>query len=156
MIMSLKKVFCYSVITVFLILSTIISHAQTATVRGFVYDKETGEAVLFTNVIFKGTPDGSTTNGEGLYSISKVPPGEYTLVVTCLGYDSLITAITLKADEILNKKLLLTKGSIGLRTVEVSAQKDADKTKVQVGVTKITPADLKMIPSIGGAPDLAQ
>ena len=154
--MSLKKFFCYSFIFTFFVFTSFVSQAQTATVRGFVYDKETGEAVLFTNVILKGTPYGSTTNGEGLYSISKVPPGEYTLVVTCLGYDSLITAITLKADEILNKKLLLTKGSIGLRTVEVSAQKDADKTKVQVGVTKITPADLKMIPSIGGAPDLAQ
>lgn len=156
MIMSLKKVLFYSFIFSLFILTTVISHAQTATVRGFVYDKETGETILFTNVILKGTAFGSTTNGEGLYSISKVPPGDYTLVVTCLGYDSLILPITLKADEILNKKLLLTKGSIGLKTVEVSAKKEADKTVVQVGVTKITPADLKMIPSIGGEPDLAQ
>ncbi len=154
--MSLKKVLFYSFIFSLFILTTVISHAQTATVRGFVYDKETGETILFTNVILKGTAFGSTTNGEGLYSISKVPPGDYTLVVTCLGYDSLILPITLKADEILNKKLLLTKGSIGLKTVEVSAKKEADKTVVQVGVTKITPADLKMIPSIGGEPDLAQ
>jgi len=154
--MYIKKVFCCCVVTLFLILFTTVSHAQTATVRGFVYDKETGEAILFTNVILKGTTYGSTTNAEGLYDISKVPPGDYTLIVTCLGYDSLIVPISLKADEILNKKLFITKGSVNLNTVVVSAQKEAAKTTPKVAVTKVTPTELKMVPAIGGEPDLAQ
>ncbi|MBK6831485.1 MAG: hypothetical protein IPG92_12465 [Flavobacteriales bacterium] len=30
--------------------------AQTGTIRGFLYDKETGEPLIFTNVILKGAP----------------------------------------------------------------------------------------------------
>ncbi len=154
--MSIKKVFYCSILTLVLMVSATISDAQTATVRGFVYDKETGEAILFTNVILKGTPYGSTTNSEGLYDISKVPPGDYTLIVTCLSYDSLIVQISLKADEILNKKLYLSKGSVNLNTFVVSAHNEEKKTVTQVSITKVTPTELKMVPAVGGEPDLAQ
>ena len=56
--------------------------AQTGTIRGFVYEKESGEPVLFTNVYVEGGPEdkiyGASTDVNGYFSITKVPPGEYT------------------------------------------------------------------------------
>ncbi|MEI6815935.1 MAG: TonB-dependent receptor, partial [Bacteroidota bacterium] len=121
-----------------------------------MYDKDNGEPISFTNVILKGTTYGSTTSSEGLYDISQVPPGNYILLVTYLGYDSLLVPITLKADEILNKKLFITKGSKNLNEFVISAKKEEQKQKVLIGITKITPTELKMVPSVGGEPDLAQ
>ncbi|MFM7289519.1 MAG: hypothetical protein ACKO18_09100, partial [Bacteroidota bacterium] len=36
--------------------------AQSGTLRGFVYDKATGEPILFTNVFLAGTTIGSSTD----------------------------------------------------------------------------------------------
>jgi hypothetical protein len=53
--------------------------AQTGTIRGFVYDKQTGEPIIFTNVILKGTTIGAATDVNGYYSISKVHAGQLHL-----------------------------------------------------------------------------
>ena len=75
---------------VFLFFMAAGANAQkTATVRGFVYDNATGEAVLFTNVYLKGTSIGAATDVNGYYSISKVPPGKYVLTVTSVEFDTL-------------------------------------------------------------------
>ena len=62
--------------------------AQTGNIRGFVYEKESGEPVIFCNVFLQGTTIGATTDINGMYNISKVSPGNYTLVVSYIGYDT--------------------------------------------------------------------
>jgi len=62
--------------------------AQTGTIRGFVYDEESGEPVIFTNVFLKGTTYGATTDVNGYYSISKIPAGSYTIQSSTLGFDT--------------------------------------------------------------------
>jgi hypothetical protein len=56
--------------------------AQTADIRGFVYDKKTGEPIIFTNVYLSGTTYGAATDVNGYYSISKIPAGSYTFTVS--------------------------------------------------------------------------
>ena len=129
---------------------------QTATIRGFVYEKETGEPVIFTNVYLSNTTFGSATDVNGYYIISNIPAGSYELMVTYLGYDTLRMSITLKPDEIVNKKLYLKKGSFTLETINVTADKYEMRTETRTSVVKITPKQIKQIPSIGGQPDLAQ
>ena len=52
------------------------AYSQTGTVKGFVYDKESGEPVMFTTVQLKGTSIGITTDVNGYYSVTQIPPGE--------------------------------------------------------------------------------
>ena len=134
----------------------IASYAQTASVRGFVNDLETGEPVLFCNVIIEGETIGASTDVNGFFNISDVPIGNQTILVTYIGYDTLRVNISLKKDQILTQKLELQQSSIKINTVTISADKMDQKTSVKVSVTKITPKDIKLIPSIGGEPDLAQ
>ena len=130
--------------------------AQNAEVRGFVYEKETSEPVIYTSVILRGTSFGAQTNLDGFFSITRVPPGSYTITVTSVGFDTLRMPITLNAGEIMTKKLYLAKSAIEMQEVQVSAESQEKKTDVQVSVTKITPKDIRQIPTIGGEPDLAQ
>lgn len=130
--------------------------AQVGTIRGFVYQKETGEPVLFTNVVLKGTTIGNTTDVNGYFSITQIPPGNYTLMVVSLGQDSLLENITVKAGDILTKKLYLNKANVKLNVVEISAEQEAKQTETQVSVNKIDPITIKKLPSVGGEPDLAQ
>ena len=145
-----------------LLLSTLILlfttgiFAQSGTIRGFVYNKESGEPIIFCNVSLKGTTMGAPTDVNGYFSIAKVPAGDYKIIITYLGFDSLQENIHLAAGKILTKKFDLSKSSIKLKEVKVSAERHEMKTEVKAAVIKITPKDLEMIPTIGGEPDLAQ
>lgn len=140
----------------FIIFLSISSFAQTASVRGFINDQETGEPVLFCNVIIEGKTIGASTDVNGFFNISDVPIGNQTLLVTYIGYDTLRTNITLKKNQILTTKLELKQSAVKINNVTISADKQEQKTEVKVSVTKITPKDIKLIPTIGGEPDLAQ
>lgn len=141
----------------FILFSNVISYAQqTGSVRGFLYDKENGEPVLYTPVFIKGTQFGSITDVNGFYSITNVPPGKYMLTIGAIGYDSSLVEIIVVADKVTDKQIYIKKGSVNLKTVEVSAEKEARKTEVRASVNKITPREIKSVPSIGGEPDLAQ
>lgn len=130
--------------------------SQNATIKGFVYEKETGEPVIFTNVYLKKTNIGATTDNNGYFVITQIPPGNYTLMVTYLGYDSLVMPISIKANEVINKKLYLTKAAYNLETVNISAEREEARQETKTSVIKITPKQLKQIPTIGGQADLAQ
>ena len=132
------------------------SIAQTGAIRGSVYEKETGEPVIFTNVYLKGTTYGSSSDVNGLYVISKIPTGQYTLMVTYLGYDSVSMAVEVKADEIITQNLYLSKAAVTLDVVNISAERQAARTETKTSVTKVTPKEISSIPSVGGQPDLAQ
>ncbi len=139
-----------------LLLATRGAHAQTGTIRGFVYDQSTGEPMLFTNVILKGTTIGAATDVNGYFSITRIPPGPYTILVTTLGYDTLQKAVTVVRDQIITEKLFLTKRAIQIREFEVSGEKQEAQTQVRTGLTKLTPRQIERLPTVGGTADLAQ
>lgn len=130
--------------------------AQTGTIRGFVYDKATGEPIIFTNVVLQGTTTGAATDVNGYFSISRIDPGEYTLFVTYLGYDTLTKTVNVAAGQIVTEKLFLERGAVQIREFEVSGTKQEAQTQVQMGVTKLTPRQIETMPAVGGEADLAQ
>ena len=157
----MKKPIILKAITVlsFLLFCSLISQsalAQTATVRGFVYEKKSGEPIIFTNVILKGTSIGASTDVNGFYSITKVPPGDYTIRVTSLGFETFELPVTVKGGEIINKQLYLEKSSVDLKTIDITADRQEKLTEVKVSVTKVTPKEIQQIPTVGGEADIAQ
>ena len=130
--------------------------SQTGNIRGFVYEKESGEPVIFCNVFLKGTTVGSATDINGMYNISKVNTGTYTLVVTYIGYDTTEINISVEKGRILTQNIDIKKSSVKLNEVRISAERESMKTEVKAASIKISKQDLEMIPTIGGEPDLAQ
>ncbi|MGA3014183.1 MAG: TonB-dependent receptor, partial [Bacteroidales bacterium] len=130
--------------------------AQTGIIRGFVYETESGEPVIFTNVYLYKTSIGAATDVNGYFSIMKIPPGTYTLMVSNMGFDTLQIPITIKSNDLLTKKLFLKKSTYTLGEVSISAAKENKKVEIQTSVIKITPKEIGTIPAIGGQPDLAQ
>lgn len=127
----------------------------SATIRGFVYEKSSGEPIPFTNVYLKGTTIGVNTDLNGFFTLAKVQPGNYTLLVTSLEYDTISENISLKAGDLINKKFFAVKGGIKLDEVEVTTQSTDKIENTQVSVQKIDPIVISKLPSIG-EPDLAQ
>ena len=130
--------------------------SNTGDIRGFVYDKESGEPIIFTNVYLEGTTYGGATDINGLYSINRVPEGSYVLMCTYIGYDTTRLNINIKGGVIINQKLFLNELSIELEELVVTSAKAEKESEVRISTIKITPKQMGKIPAIGGEPDLAQ
>lgn len=126
------------------------------TVKGFLKSSQSGEAVMFASVTLEGTAFGASSDVEGYFSLSRIPAGQYTLVVSSLEYETVREAIEIRDDKVLTKNLFLTGKVISLGSAEISADREEQTTQVRTSVETIRPADIKRIPSFGGAPDLVQ
>ncbi|NTW33362.1 MAG: TonB-dependent receptor plug domain-containing protein, partial [Bacteroidetes bacterium] len=130
--------------------------SQTASIKGFIKEEETGEPIIFTSIYLKGTQYGAISDVNGYYVISKVPVGTYTLMATYMGFDSLKIFLELKNGDIISQNLKLKKSNISLKEINILAGKEEFKTETKTSVVKITSKIISQIPSIGGQPDLAQ
>ena len=77
-------------------------------------------------------------------------------MVTYLGFDTIQMPVELKPDEILNKNFFIKESSVKLETVIINAERIAARTETKTSVVKITPKEIKQIPSVGGQADFAQ
>ncbi len=140
----------------FLITALVTIAQKTGTVRGFVYDTKTEEPIIFTNVFLKGTTYGASTDVNGYFLISKIPVGDYELATTFIGYDTASTAVSIKGGDVITQKLYISESAVNLSIFDVSAEKQEAQTEVKMSVVKITPKEIKSLPSIGGEADIAQ
>ena len=142
---------------VFIMMTGVLAYAQgDNSIKGFVYEKSNGEPVMFANVFLQGTTHGSTTDINGYFSITRIPDGSYTIMVTSIGYDTISEYVTVKGNQILHKKFSIEETSIQLEAVSISADKIEAKTETKTSVVYITPKTITKIPSVGGQADLAQ
>ena len=137
------------------LVSTLASVAQ-GTVKGFISSKETGEPVMFASVSLEGTNYGVSTDITGFYSLSKIPPGIYTIVVSSIEFENTKLEVEIINSKVLTKNFLLESGVIELESAEISADREEQLSTVKMSVETIRPADLKRIPSFGGQADLVQ
>ena len=86
---------------------TLVSFAQNATIRGFVYDKKNLESIPSASVSLKGTKYALATDVNGYFQLSGIAAGNYLLQVTYLGYDTIRLNIKLNPGELITKKFYL-------------------------------------------------
>jgi hypothetical protein len=130
--------------------------AQNGSIRGFVYFKKTAESAPFSTVYLQGTTHGVTTNLDGFFSLTQIPAGTYTLVISQVGHDTIREVINLKAGEIVNRKFYLTEAVIKMDEVVVEGDDTQEKLDPNVSELTITQRELKAIPTVTGEAELAQ
>ena len=128
--------------------------SQTANIRGFVYEEATGEPVIFTNVKLEGTSFGAATDVNGFFSITKLPAGTYTIVISNVSYATLKEEVTVKDGQVVNKKFHLKDGR-ELDEFVVNTEKLENKTDPKVSVVKVTKKDIQSVVTVGGEADIA-
>ncbi len=139
------------------ILLSISGFSQTGVIRGFVYDKKTGEPVIGCNVYLgDGTMWGSGTDVNGFFTVSKVPPGKYTMVASAVGFQKFSKEVEIIDGRTINDKIFLEESVQKIDEVIISGEKQQMKTQVQTSVIRVTPKQMERIPNIGSEPDLAQ
>lgn len=130
--------------------------AQTGTIRGHVYDKETGEPVIYANVFLDGTQTGATTDLDGFFIMSNVNPGDYVLACSYIGYSDYKADVTVADGRILTQQLFLEAGGVSLGVVDISAAREVAKTEVNISKLQVSKKQIKALPSTGGDADILQ
>ncbi len=121
-------------------------HASAATVSGFVYGADDGEALSYTDIFLQGTSLGRVANQKGYYVITGIPTGEYNIVFTHIGYQSIILPITLEGEEELPLTLELEPHTIELEAIEVDAEQS--EIGIRRGKLSLNTKELNRIPTV--------
>jgi hypothetical protein len=143
----------------FIFFSTVY-FSQSATVRGFVYDKSTAEVIPFQKVKLitqSGTIYGAITDVNGFYSIPKLNIGEYTLKVEDQMFETFEEKISIKTvAAILDIKIELKKSSEvkDLEQVIVSAEGKRKTNEVLISQIRLDKKGLERVPSVGAENDI--
>ena len=116
----------------------------TGKIQGMVIDKITGEKLPGVNVIIIGTAYGSATDKNGEYFILQVPPGEYTVKFSMIGYKDFIVQdvkvraeLTTRVDAQLEETTLDIGGEVVVIAERPVIQKDVTASVQFLGAEEI-------------------
>jgi hypothetical protein len=125
---------------------------QNVVLSGTVRDKKTGESLIKAVIRIQELPNaGIISNEYGFYSLS-LPKGNYVVVVSQVGYETLVQKIKLDSSVSIDFKLE-TKNQLREVVVE-SSRKNDNLTKAQMGTETINMSAISKVPVIFGEKDL--
>ena len=140
----------------FLLMFHLVSFGQTKyTVSGTITDQAKGETVIGARVKIKDKNQGAVSNEYGFFSLT-LPEGNYTLVISALGYENQEKEIQLTE----NLRLDFVVATPQSKTQEIQEVKvtgikqDANVKSAIMGVEKLDPKAIAKIPVLFGEKDI--
>ena len=135
----------------FIIIS--ILKAQTSIISGFVSDSSSGEALIGANVFLRETGQGMATDVNGYYIIQDIVSGNYTLMVSYIGFDMYKQKTRLSDGESKKVNINLVEQVVQLTEIEVTAEKLQRRNNIQPSKINLSPRMMKAAPALA-EPDL--
>lgn len=127
--------------------------AQDASLRGSITDAASGQGIQGVNIVLQndaGTQAGTVTNGDGLFILNRISPGQYTLRISFIGFETVSDTLVLQAGEDQSIQVALTEANEALDEVLVEGEREAQGAKIVAGLQTVSARDLELIP----APDI--
>ena len=125
--------------------------APRTSLKGYVLDAETGERLPGAHVYLTQLKAGTTTNQDGYFVLSGLPPEDYAVRISYLGYRSVDTLLTAGGGPV---RLALAGTSIQSEGVVVEAGSTSlDESERLPGMRSVALDRLDRLPSFG-EPDL--
>ena len=123
-------------------------------INGYVKNKTTGENLIGANIIISNNDLklGTATDVNGYFIIEKLPPADYEINVSYIGFKTLQEAFHLKSKNV-TVEFELETVPIQSEEIQVNAEIIARKKNIQYNSVKLTPRQLRMSPSIA-EPDI--
>jgi hypothetical protein len=132
--------------------SAFSQNLEKFTVNGYIKDASNGEALIGASVYVKEINNGALTNEYGFYSIT-LPPGNYTLGVTYLGYLSVSRPFALDKNQQINVEL--APESTQLEEVVVEDTEDQPTVRnTEMSTNKLDIKTITKIPTLLGEVDV--
>ena len=136
------------------LISTLTVFAQKKyTISGTIKDGSTGEQLIGASVRIKELPqNGTATNSYGFYSLT-APEGDYTLLITYIGYETLNQKVPIHKNQNLNFSIF-QKGQLQEVVIKANKPNNDNVASAQMGVEKLNMAQINNIPVVFGEKDV--
>ncbi|MDP6909024.1 MAG: TonB-dependent receptor plug domain-containing protein, partial [Flavobacteriales bacterium] len=133
----MKRIFTTSILS---FLTLFVLAQDTGTLKGVLKDKDSGETLIGASVVSEADKSrGSATDFDGNFSVI-LPVGEQNVIVSSIGYETKVVAVTIKSGETTTLNMDLGMESEKLEMVVVSAGKFEQKVEdLTVSVAVIKP-----------------
>ncbi|QHL87518.1 TonB-dependent siderophore receptor [Nibribacter ruber] len=102
--------------------SVLFAQSTTGRIEGRIQSQK-GESLPGISVGLEGTTLGSTTDEEGKFLIKSIPAGNYTMVISGIGYESVKQTISIAAQQVLPVFMRLNTSDFTLAQVEITGSK---------------------------------
>ena len=113
-----------------------------ANIFGHVIDAHTKEHIPFATISIEGTTIGCAANGTGHYSINNIPVGDYTIVVSAIGYDTQRIAHSAELGHSIELNFSLREATMLMDEVVVSATRNETNRRTTATVVNVASAKL--------------
>ncbi len=104
-------------------LAQVQTDLEPATIKGRIFDDETGESMPYTNVFISGTNLGTMAFTDGFYIMRGLRPGTYTIKASYISYAVGTETVTLGPGEVLNVDFRLIVQAIMAEPFDVAAER---------------------------------
>ncbi len=129
------------------------SMGENASISGYVTDNATKETLIGATVQITSLKKGSKTNKSGFFSLTNIPPGEYTVTVSFIGYEKLTNTIKFKKTEQIRKDFLLITKESTTDEITITAEREIEKREISISKVNVPVTQIKEI-RIGGESDV--
>lgn len=126
---------------------------EKAILSGYVKDASNGEELIGVTVYVEQLQSGVVTNAYGFYSLT-LPPGEYTVSYSYVGYQTESQTINLTTNQTLNMQL--QDAVTQMKEVVVSAKSEPDRNvqRIEMSRNNIDVSLVQKTPTLFGEPDI--
>lgn len=116
----------FTLIALFIV---VVSYSQTGTIAGKLLDKESNNQPLpFANIVILGTSQGTSSDFDGLYEITNIPAGTYTVEISFTGYETVkIPNVVVEADKVTVVDTALAAEAATLDDVVITVQTNRER-----------------------------
>jgi len=153
----MKKQVFYTLIIIFLVLNSFAQINQYGRIKGLVVDKDNGDPIISANIKIVELPNIIVqSDNNGIYVITKIPYGKYTVRFAYIGYETKILEVDINNEEPIQLNFNVVKKKNQLNEITVSGEREKAKENVNISTNTITQKELSRLPTFGGEPDLVQ
>jgi Fe(3+) dicitrate transport protein len=134
--------------------------AQTGQIEGILYTSDSTATLPGVSVWIEHSQMGTITNGSGKFTLKNIPVGKHQLIISSLGYQTIITEINIENNQTssftgylkessasLNELVIMTKGNTGLKNIPGSATFLSPKELQKFSYTDIN-RTLRAVPGV--------
>lgn len=143
-----------TILSVLMGAGTILSQTS-GKISGTVRDAQSKELLIGVNIVIAGSTMGAATGLDGTYFILNVPPGEYDLTATMIGYQPvLMRGVIVNAGRTTNADFELSEAVLAMEEVVVQAVRpDVEKEKTSTSAI-VRFDDVRSLPGIRDVRDI--
>lgn len=134
-------------LAILVFLSCPVFAGVTGKVSGKVVDVESGEELPGASIRIEGTTLGNMAGADGSYFIISIPPGEYSVTASLIGYQSVTkTGVQVISDRTTEISFKLKATALELEGITVTAERKAIEKDITSSVRTISTSEIKNMP----------